>query len=110
VGGATDNSDLGEGEGYDVTGLMWMPNLVDFTKFGYEQIYTAKITLNATSGYTFTGMTEAQAAGFTVAGSTGAPTINNNGGNTLTLHYTFPKTAAAPADEITHPGENGETW
>ncbi|MCL2308456.1 MAG: hypothetical protein FWC38_09620, partial [Proteobacteria bacterium] len=53
--------------------------------------YTASVTLTANTGYTFTG------------GLTGATTINgnnatvtNNTGNTVTLSYQFPATAATP--------------
>jgi hypothetical protein len=79
---------------FTASAVTWSPNDTTF-KAGTR--YTATVTLTATNGNDFTGLTEA-----TINGETAR--IGRNSGTTLILSYTFPATAQAmvlPPTEIT---------
>jgi hypothetical protein len=89
---ATPSTAINNGTGFTAA-LEWVGNPA---VFGYETVYTAKITLTAASGYTFNGgfANTAQITGFKVTGI--APVWTSNGGTTLVFTVTFTATAAAP--------------
>jgi hypothetical protein len=64
--------------------VTWSPN---DNPFKGETIYTATVTLTAKSGYTFTGLTSANAK---INGN--AADLTNNTGETVMLSYIFPAT------------------
>jgi hypothetical protein len=86
VAGATPVSTVISGTGYTGT-VTWSPAVATY---GYSTIYTATITLTATAGYTFTGVTANQ---FKIAGS--SPTATNSA-NSGVITSAFPATGAAP--------------
>ena len=71
--------------------VTWDPNV---NPFDYSTVYTASVTLTAASGYKFTSGTTA-----TVNGQTAVVVLNGDG--TLTVSFTFPKTADVPLTAIT---------
>ncbi|MEI7423307.1 MAG: fibronectin type III domain-containing protein, partial [Prolixibacteraceae bacterium] len=86
VAGSTPVTSIIAGTGY--TGIVtWSPAVATF---GYNTIYTATITLTASVGFTFTGVT---ANHFTIAGSL---PIASNSANSGVITAAFPATGAAP--------------
>jgi hypothetical protein len=67
--------------------VSWSPSVG--TTFNENTAYKATITLNAASGYTFTGLTSV--AGITIGGVT--PTIVSNDGDELVLEVSYSATA-----------------
>jgi hypothetical protein len=80
-----------EQEHFTAGTVTWSPN---DNPFKGETIYTATVTLTAKSGYTFTGLTSANA---TINGNTAD--LTNNTGETVTLSYIFPVTLNKAAGE-----------
>jgi hypothetical protein len=91
VTGATPSTTAITGTGY--TGdIAW--TIVSPTTFAPDTVYTATITLNATTGYTFTGTT----GSFTVNGITA--TVTPVSASSISLSVTFPATDPAPSTII----------
>jgi len=82
VTGATPSTTASGTGNFTVGTVTWSPNP---SKFLGSTVYTATVTLTASTGYTFTGLATA-----TINGQTA--TVTNNTGNTVTLSYTFPAT------------------
>jgi hypothetical protein len=82
---------------YTITELTWMP--IPGATFAGSTQYTAVITLNAGTGYTFTGITSAGLLvkpGIDVASfDTNWITITANNGSSLSFEIAFPDTSAA---------------
>jgi hypothetical protein len=96
-----------EQERFTAGTVTWSPN---DNPFKGETIYTATVTLTAKSGYTFTGLTSANA---TINGNT--TNLTNNTGKTVTLSYIFPatlnKAAGAAVNAPTlNSTSGGDSW
>ena len=74
---------------YTVSAVSWSPAVSG--SFNYDTEYTASVTVTASSGYYFADDVTA-----TVNGKNASSVIKNSNG-TLTVSYTFPRTASAPA-------------
>jgi hypothetical protein len=84
VTGATpDTTATGTGD-FTIGAVTWVPAS---SPFQGETAYTARVTLTANTGHTFTGLTTATINGFPA-------TVTNNTGATVTLSYMFPATTA----------------
>jgi len=92
VATATPSTNIANDTGF-TSSLAWNGNPITFS---HSTAYTARITLTAASGYTFTGgfANTAQISGFSVNGI--APVWVSNNGTTLVFDVAFPQTGAAP--------------
>ncbi len=99
VAGATPVTTTTAGTGYTGT-VSWSPTVSG--TFAYNTVYTATVTLTASSGYTLTGVA---ANFFTVAGASSAATHAANSG---VVTAAFPATTATlPSGYVT---QGGLTW
>jgi hypothetical protein len=89
---------------YTVSAVSWSPAVSG--SFNYDTEYTASVTVTASSGYYFADDVTA-----TVNGKNASSVIKNSNG-TLTVSYTFPRTASAPAVsyQLADSLEDGETY
>jgi uncharacterized repeat protein (TIGR02543 family) len=85
--GATPSTAIAGGTGYTAV-LIWNDSPATFA---YNTPYTATITLTATTGYTFTGVSDISS--FTVNGQTPTLAENGNTGSALTFTVAFTATA-----------------
>ena len=87
----------GAGANFTAGAVAWSPVNNPFLA---STEYTATVTLTANTGFTFTGLADANA---TINGN--AATVTSNTGNQLTLSYKFPATASTPpsGDDDGHP-------
>jgi len=101
VTGATPNITASGTGNFTISSVMWTPSDNPFQ--GGKQ-YTARVTLTANNGYTFTGITTTTINGHTA-------TTTNNTGNAITLSYQFPATRAVLTGvvSITGAATYGET-
>ena len=101
TGNTPGGSDPSPSGSYTPGAVTWSPS---DNPFAAGTVYTATVMLTAESGYTFTGLAAANA---TIDGN--PATIVSNTGDTVTLSYEFPATAALPPTAITSVAVGGVT-